>query len=40
MEINQIILNDNQFRFSLYKKNQSEQYVIFFTRSFAGYRIC
>ncbi|MDE1332731.1 alpha/beta fold hydrolase [Vibrio aestuarianus] len=29
MEINQIILNDNQFRFSLYKNNQSEQYVVF-----------
>lgn len=29
MEINQIILNDNLFRFSLLKNHESDQYVIF-----------
>lgn len=29
MEINRIVLNNNLFRFSLYKKDKSDQYVIF-----------
>lgn len=29
MEISKIILNDNLFRYSLYKNNQSDQFVIF-----------